>query len=552
MIRSDRPGETRGPVRDAAIALGRLVPVLRPQWRTAALTTVVATAGGALLVALVVAVAAIVGRIAVTGTAPSLGAWAALGLGVLVRAALTWWEMDLSHSLAYRVLAQLRSEVFARYTVAVPGRQPVRSGHAATVLGDIEKLEFFYAHTLAQLVGTGVLVSAGLAALVVVDGALAAVAAAGLVALVVVTAIDAPRAARAGADVTAARSALSARVADVLGGMREVLGYGLAARIRRDVGAASLGLARTHARRERLSRRADTIRDVVVTVSVVAVVAVASAGTISPQWVPALAAGTLGVLALAASAATTVAALPALAASAARVGDALTLPPATTPVTAPLPAPSGDLGLRVRGLRFAYDDAVVLDDLDLDVAPGEFVAITGPSGAGKSTLATLLARLVDPDDGTIKLVGNDAAAPLAALADDTLRRCVTLVAQDCAVLRGTVREALLHGNVRDAEDDELDRMLTQVGLSGAIDLDATIGYGGLRLSGGQRARLCLARALLRRPRILILDEITAALDDRTEAEVVRLLRETDCTRVVVSHRPATVAAADRVVTMSAP
>lgn len=200
------------------------------------------------------------------------------------------------------------------------------------------------------------------------------------------------------------------------------------------------------------------------------------------------------------------------------------------------------------GVRFTYEgsERTVLTDLDLTVRAGEVVAVVGATGSGKSTLVTLLTRLYDPTDGRITLDGHD----LRDLTVTSLRRHVGFAFEEPSLFSASVRENLLMGKP-DATEDEVLAALEVAQAGFALDLpwglDTRIGEQGLSLSGGQRQRLALARAIIGRPRILVLDDPLSAVDVHTEAAAQAALRPLldGCTVFIVVHRPSTVALADR-------
>ena len=212
--------------------------------------------------------------------------------------------------------------------------------------------------------------------------------------------------------------------------------------------------------------------------------------------------------------------------------------------------------LALRGVSFSYggptDGPPALAGVDLVIPAHRLVTITGPSGAGKSTLADLLAGLLVPDAGAVHVDG----APLGAGRRRRWRRSVACVPQDPHLFHQTIRANLLRARP-DATEAELRDALRLAAADFVADLpdglDTVAGDRGARLSGGERQRIVLARALLRRPALLVLDEATGQLDADVEGQVaagLRSLRDTT-TIVAVTHRPALLAAADHVVVLEA-
>jgi ATP-binding cassette, subfamily B, bacterial len=204
--------------------------------------------------------------------------------------------------------------------------------------------------------------------------------------------------------------------------------------------------------------------------------------------------------------------------------------------------------VRFENVQFSYagSDRRVLDRVDLSIRPGETLALVGATGAGKTTVATLLARLHDPTSGRVVLDGHD----LRDITLRSLRAHVGFAFEEPTLFSASVRENLLIGHP-DATNVDIERALAVAQATFAYDLpwglDTRIGEQGLSLSGGQRQRLALARAIVGRPRVLVLDDPLSALDVHTEARVEEALRPilADRTALVVVHRPSTVALADR-------
>ena len=218
---------------------------------------------------------------------------------------------------------------------------------------------------------------------------------------------------------------------------------------------------------------------------------------------------------------------------------------AAEPVT--LARAEGRLRFDGVGFRYPDGDGAVLHDVWLEIEPGETMALVGATGSGKTTLVSLVPRLYDVTEGRITLDGHD----LRNLRLDSLRRVVAVGFEEPILFSASVRENLLLG-VPDASDAEIATALEVAEARFVHELpwglDTRIGEQGLSLSGGQRQRLALARAVLSRPRVLVLDDPLSALDVHTEALVeealARVLRDT--TGLVVVHRPSTLALADRV------
>ena len=201
-----------------------------------------------------------------------------------------------------------------------------------------------------------------------------------------------------------------------------------------------------------------------------------------------------------------------------------------------------------RTVGFAYDDDPVLSELDLDLEAGTTLAVVGPTASGKTTLGLLLARLWDPDSGSIRLEGRD----LRQFARSELPKEVGYVAQNAFLFDASVRENITLDGV--FTDDEVARALRLAGAADFVSqlpngLETELGERGTTLSGGQRQRLALARALIRKPRLLILDDATSAVDPSVEAEILRALKsaELPSTIVVVAYRPSSIRLADEVV-----
>lgn len=205
-------------------------------------------------------------------------------------------------------------------------------------------------------------------------------------------------------------------------------------------------------------------------------------------------------------------------------------------------------------LSFAYPvrpDAFVLQDINLEILPGQVVALVGKSGAGKSTFATLLLHLYEPGSGDIKFDNYS----IKSLNLTALRNQIALVPQDIFLFGGTIRENIAYGKSNASEED----ILAATHKANAMEfisrfsdgLDTVVGERGMQLSGGQRQRVAIARAILKDPKILILDEATSSLDSESEQLVQEALIELmkKRTSIVIAHRLSTIRNADNIVVL---
>ncbi|MFI6015615.1 ABC transporter ATP-binding protein [Streptomyces sp. NPDC051243] len=218
---------------------------------------------------------------------------------------------------------------------------------------------------------------------------------------------------------------------------------------------------------------------------------------------------------------------------------------------------AGDDGIRFHEVSFRYPDALcdsppVLDRIDLHIRPGESMALVGATGSGKTTLTALVPRLHEVTSGRITLDGQD----ISEMSREALRELVAVAFEEPTLFSASVADNVLMGAGDGAGEPELERALAvaQAGFAHALPdgTETQVGEQGLSLSGGQRQRLALARAVVGRPRFLVLDDPLSALDVHTEAAVEAALRDVlaETTALIVAHRPSTVLLADRVALLS--
>lgn len=549
-------------------ALRRLTPVLKRHRRGVALTLITAIGNQFSGIAAASVAAFLTGYVAVD---PDLGrvtalVWLLGGLAV-TKGVFAWAESWVAHDMAFRVMLDLRSEVFDGLVRLAPawlfGR---RTGDvAAAALADVEALEWFYAHTAAQVTVTVLTPLGALGVIAVVDPRLALALAPFVVAVGAVPLALLRRGDREGRAIREGLGRLQAETTDVVQGLRELVLFGAGGRWRKRLADSTTDLAAAQeANASRIGLEngategllAGAMLSVLITGALLVdagelpratypVTVVLAGLALAPVTVLTGGIRNLGVLRATASRVVAVIDAPA------RVSEPSNRADISEAVHDDLVGGQAPT-VRFDSVRFGYEpDVAVLKGVNFEVPSSSTVALVGASGAGKSTCANLLLRFWDPDEGAIRLAGVD----LRELPLPTLRRAVSLVPQDPYLFRGTIADNLRLA-APDATDSELRGAAEQALVSEFTDalpggLDTAIGERGVTLSGGQRQRIALAQALLRDASVLVLDEAVAAIDTMGEQLLQRAIARArrDRTTLVIAHRLSTIASADHVVVL---
>ncbi|WP_310732067.1 ABC transporter ATP-binding protein [Actinomyces sp. 2119] len=583
-------------------------PVLRPLLRSVVCRVVSLLAGAALLALGAYAVADAAVHLSRTGAPGALrSAWAivsAMAVLALLKAALRYAEQFLGHLVAFRALELLRAELFRALLPRAPRLSAgSRSGDLlARATKDIDRIEVFFAHTLAPAVSALVVPAAVLVVVSATTSWVVALAVLPLLAaqLVLVPALGARASVRASRAASRQRAALTHHVKDTVQAMGDIVGYGRERQRLEQLAALDANVAsalRPSTTWASLRRGASQVLGLAAPVVVVA----AGAGNVDSGSVsvPALAAAAAAVLRLSGTAQGAEALVSALApalASAERVwevvhapverhdgtrelssgishevlwqGVSYTYPAACAALDSTsgsgslggsvLPgraAPTADAG---RMSRAAPAAAPALNDVSLRARAGRWTCVVGASGSGKSTLAMLVLRCEplgpgSAQTGRVLIDGID----VRDLRTDSLYQEVALVPQHAHLFRACVAD-----NVRlaapSASDEEVREACRAAGVHEEVEAlphgyDTLVGERGETLSGGQRQRLALARALLARPNLLVLDELSSHLDPQTQARVRAGIRRylPEATVVEITHQVRQSVQADHVVVLDA-
>lgn len=472
-------------------------------------------------------------------------------VGVLVRGLFSWLESWLGHDLSFQMMSTIRGWVYDAIARLAPfglGRRRV-GDVATTTLTDSEALEMLYAHSSIYIASAVVSTPILWLGLLTVSPAAALAITPVLLIAVAVPLLLRGTARRTGQQLRRLVAEISSEVRENVGAVREIVGFGLVSdRIRRvhDLDAELARLQQANIRRAALESAIGGIASVLCSLLTAAVLA--SEAATSPERMLWLAPS----VTLAALVPAPILQWIGVTKHYGTTGDAAgrieLLLHAPSPVdrsgTHRLDTIASDLSTEGVGFTWPGADSSrpTLADVTLDLPAGTSIAIAGRSGAGKSTLAAILSHFVEPDDGVVRL----GSTPVPDIIPDAVDRAVCTVPQDAYLFAGTVRENLELAVDHLPDDHELWRALTNANAADLVrqlpgGLDAPIGEAGIGISGGEHQRLALARALLREPQVLILDEAVSQLDVQTEhdvsAAITALGRER--TTIVIAHRLST-------------
>ena len=457
-----------------------------------------------------------------------------------------YFERLVSHDLTFRLLGNLRSWFYVRLTPLAPVLlEGYRSGDLLSrLVEDVEELENLYLRAVSPVLVAAVVWGLAFAVLYPFDPALAItvlvfLAAAGVGAPLLVWALSRGLGRRQ----LELRSELYSRIVEGTQGVQDLLAFGREEEQGRQIEVLNRKLARIERRQALISglhdSSGDLLTNLAMLVALVLAIPLVAGGEVRGIYLAFLALVALGVFEAATPLGAAFQTIGRTTAAGERLFEVSDSEPTIRNPKSPLPVPE-DFTLRFDNVSFRYGegDPFSLEDVSFALEPGRKVAVVGPSGSGKSTLANLILRFRDPQGGEIRLGGRS----LSEYAQEDVRRLVSLVPQSTHVFNDTLRNNLLLADP-EANDEALELALERARISSFIErlpdgLDTYVGEHGSRLSGGERRRLAVARALLKDGPLLLLDEPTANLDTVTELEVLASVWEAarDRAALLVTHR----------------
>ncbi|WP_311519754.1 ABC transporter ATP-binding protein [uncultured Actinomyces sp.] len=478
---------------------------------------------------------------------------------VVVHAVSTLFEVWWSHEVAYRILHTLRVHIYGAIERIAPlGLHGKRTGDVASAaMNDAEQLEWFYAHTastaicavFSPVVFTGVLVS--------FVGPLGLIMLVPTIAMIVFPFILMPIQRMQGTQMRSQLAGLRVAVLDSIQGQRELRSLGMVEKQNQLI----LGLTR----QVQATKNAQTMRQawesafamIVTTIGSTILLVILTGRVLDGSLDAAILPVAVVLAGLVPTPATTLVGMLGrvgeIGACAHRINTILHVKDPIPAVPEPHnTAYDGEENcLVVDNAVFAYQPELpVINKVSLTATPQRSVAIVGKSGAGKTTLANLAMRYLDPRSGQLRFDGKN----LRGYEPNRYRDRLALVPQDCHIFAGTVRDNLILANPN-ASDEDIWRALADADISELVTslggLDARVGDRGTTLSGGERQRVGIARAFLRNPDMLILDEPLANIDPFLETSIAKNIRRAraDRTTVVIAHRLASIRIADHIIVL---
>lgn len=465
-----------------------------------------------------------------------------------------WW----SHQLAYQVLASMRIDLYnVIEKIAPKGLKGKRIADVtAASMNDMEQLEWFFAHTASVAIAAVISPTILVTILYLLIGSWALLTLVSIASLIAAPALLAGIQRRQGEEVRVGLAELKSLGLESIIGIRELHVLGQNEKHNNRVYGATTRVQNQKLRQAIRKSVESTISSITITAASITLLAVITSkvlnGDLEPTLLPVAVSLTAAITIPVSSFAGMLGIMGEVSSCAARVTELMNTPdPIQTQGGEHLTLRSDkDRNLTYNDVCFTYEVKEVLSGINLTIKQGQTVAIVGQSGAGKTTMAYLAMRFYDPTAGELDFAG----IPLTSLDPDEYRKHLALVPQDGHVFVGSFRSNLTLAKW-DATDEELWSAITAAGMTKLVEdlggLDAPIGDRGTSLSGGEKQRLVLARAFLRQPELLILDEPLANIDPQLEQSINQASGQLRAgrTTIIITHRLPSIISSDCVVIM---
>ena len=467
-------------------------------------------------------------------------------------------EMYECHLVSYGVIEKIRNLLYDSISKTAPqstGKK--RSGSITSVfVEDVEATEVFYAHTAGSYIIAFVCTVLYLAALSFLSFKISAAVFAACILVAAVPYFFNPITKRIGEEIRDGLAEVNAEAVDTVQGLREILIFGKEKKYIEKVAADTLRLNKKEIRDGRFKGLHSLVINLITSAVLISTILLAHseviAGSLKPEMVSVVIIFSLFAFVPIMSVSVTAGAMNISNGAAKRILDILEEEPAVKDRVPYIPQNKSSVkgNIEFKDVKFSYEkDTEVLHGVNFTVKAGESIALTGESGAGKSTIANLLMRFYEPDSGAIYIDGKN----IKDIHQNFLRDIIAYVPQDVYLFNKTIKENISLA-CPDASDEEIKQAAKVAMADGFIKrleqgYDTNVGERGVQLSGGEKQRIAIARAVLKNSPILLMDEAVSNLDSESEAlfrQALNNIRKNK-TIITIAHRPSTIKEADRVI-----
>lgn len=467
-------------------------------------------------------------------------------------------EMYQCHLVAYKIIEKIRNLLYDAISASAPQSVlKTRSGKiSAALVDDAESTEVFFAHTAGAYIVAFVCTVLYLTALAFLSPRIAAVVCAACILVAAVPYFFNPITKKVGDEIREGLASVNAEAVDTVQGLREILIFGKEKKYIEKVARDTLHLNKKEIKDGRFKGLQGLIINLITSAVLIASILFTHkeviAGILKPEMISVVLVFSLFAFIPAMGVSVTAGAMNISNGAAKRILDILEEKPAIEDTAPYIPLHDLHLSASVdfKNVHFSYEKGrEVLHGIDFSVQAGENVAITGESGAGKSTIAALLLRFYDPDSGVVSIGGKN----IKELHQNSVRDLIAYVPQDVYLFNKTIKENIALA-CPDASDEDI-KTAAKIAMADSFierlekGYDTNAGERGVQLSGGEKQRIAIARAVLKKSPILLMDEASSNLDSESESLFRQALNNArrGKTLITIAHRPSTIEEADRVI-----